>query len=175
MRCMRVVPYATARVPAQGSSTSAKPSTLSSCVARAAGFCHPCFGSTGFSSSSLYPGRNPAHTTSQVGTSNWASRKVCSHSRTAVKLGLVHDVADHHLCQGRGASSFPLGMQSAQLAQWAASTLPAARHSPSPPKFGGTPAALRALSESPAIPTNWQKHVHSALSWACVNASDSGD
>ena len=51
---------------------------------------------------------------------------------------------------------FTLGMQSAQLAQWAAST-PAARHSPSPPKFEGTRAALRALSESPSIPTNWQK------------------
>ena len=35
--------------------------TLCSCTARAAGFCHPCFGSTGFSSSS-YPGRNPAKT-----------------------------------------------------------------------------------------------------------------
>ena len=73
-----------------------------------------------------------------------------------------------------GCLFFTLGMQSAQLAQWAASTLPAARHNPSPPKFEGTPAALRALSESPAIPTNWQKHVHSALSWACEKASDSG-
>ena len=31
--------------------------TLCSCIARAAGFCHPCFGSTGFSSSSFCPGR----------------------------------------------------------------------------------------------------------------------
>ena len=32
--------------------------TVCSCTARAAGFCHPCFGSTGFSLSSC-PGRNP--------------------------------------------------------------------------------------------------------------------
>ena len=102
------------------------------------------------SSSSLCPGRNPTHTASQIGTSNWASRKVCSLPDCCENRAIVvHEVADHLF--------FTLGIQSAQLAQWAASTPPALR-----------------LSESPAIPTNSQKHVHNALSWACMNAQDSG-
>ena len=50
-----------------------------------------------------------------------------------------------------GCLLFALRMQSAQLAQCAASALPDARHKPSPPKFVGTPIALLACAESPAI------------------------
>ena len=59
----------------------------------------------------------------------------------------VHEIADHHLgCLLHfGNAIGPTG------------PMGAARHSPSPPKFEETPA-LR------AIPTNWQKHVHNALS-----------
>ena len=175
MRCMRVVPSATAIVPAQGSSTSAKlsvPLCLRVWLALQVSANHVLV-KQGFRRPRS--GRNPAHTASQVGTSNWASRKVCSHSRTAVKLGPSWCMRLLTMTSATsGCLFFTLGMQSAQLAQWAASTLPAARHNPSSPKFEGTPAALRALSEPPAIPTNWQKHVHSALSWACEKASDSG-
>ena len=53
-----------------------------------------------------------------------------------------------------------------------ASALPAARHRPNPPMFIGTPAALLASADSPAMPTKWQKHCHNASSWASANSSD---
>ena len=52
--------------------------TLCSCTARAASFCHPCFGSTGFSLSSC-PGRTPAKTASHGGTTNCDSLNMFAH------------------------------------------------------------------------------------------------
>ena len=100
-------------------------------------------------------------------TSNCASRNVFAHSRTASKLGASWWVRKLTIASATsGCLRFTLGMQSAQLAQCAASTLPAAKHKPKPPKFMVTPAALLASSESPAMPTNWQKHCHTAPSRA---------
>ena len=89
--------------------------TLCSCTARAAGFCHPCFGSTGFSSSSC-PGRNPAKTASHGGTTNCDSLNMFAHSRTATKLGPGWwDRSVTIVSATSGCLRFTLGMQSAQL------------------------------------------------------------
>ena len=130
--------------------------------ARGASFCQPCLGSTGLSSSSFCPGRKPATTASHVGTSSCASRNVFPHSRTAFETQcfVVGEEALTIASATSGCLRFTFGMQSAQLAQCAASFLPAVKQEPKPPQF----QQLFASSESPAMPTNRQKHRHTATS-----------
>ena len=127
--------------------------TLCSCTARAAGFCHPCFGSTGFSSSSFCPGRNPAKT---------ASPTLAPQTVTPAAYSRIH-ARPRNLVLGGGTGVSPLllprpgafaSRSGCSQPNWpSAQPLPDAKHKPSPPKFIGTPAALLACAESPAMPT----------------------
>ena len=147
--------------------------TPSSWQAHAASFCRPCLGSTGLSSSSFCPGRKPATTASHVGTLRTVPLATCSHVPVQHRNLVFRGVEKLTIASATSrCPRFTLGMQSVLLDQCAASALFAAEHKPKPPKFVVTPTALLAFPESPTMPTNWQKHCHSAPSRVSTNFSD---
>ena len=69
---------------------------------------------------------------------------------------VVHEVSDHHLCH-IGVPLLHTGNAIGPTGPMGSLDTPCSQTQSQPSQVRGVPAALRALSESPAIPTNWQK------------------